>query len=299
MTTLAKLHPLIETTLPPSVTFDSGEGGLPRLRVDTPTATAEIYLQGAHVTCWQPTGEEPVLWMSRSSNFAEATPIRGGVPICFPWFGVNPEGPQHGWARITDWNLISATDDGTDVRLVFRLTDSPATRASAWPHRFEARYEVVVGSQLTLSLSLSVTNLTDDEVTFEEALHTYLAVSDVRETSITGLRGLLFSDLTETGFQPDAPLELTGPMTRNLVGASGDTVMTDATRQLRITRSSAANTIVWNPWDAQAATMPDFGDDEWTDMICVETANVGASWVRLPAGETHTLVTTYEVGPLS
>ena len=205
MSTLAEQHPLIETTLPRSVTLDAGEGGLSRLRVDGPTGTAEIYLQGAHVTRWQPTGHEPVLWMSAASNFAEVTPIRGGVPVCFPWFGVNPAGPQHGWARISEWTLLSAADDGTDVRLVFRLTDSDETRASAWKHRFEARYEVVVGARL--QLSLSVTNLSDDDITFEEALHTYFALSDVRNTSITGLRGLTFSDLNEAGFQGDDQAE--------------------------------------------------------------------------------------------
>ncbi|MCP2032103.1 D-hexose-6-phosphate mutarotase [Okibacterium sp. HSC-33S16] len=296
MTTLADTHPLIDTALPDSVNLETGESGLPRLVVDGPTGSAEIYLQGAHVTRWQPTGAKPVLWMSAASNFAEATPIRGGVPICFPWFGAHPAGPQHGWARITDWTLESATDDGTDVRLVFRLTDSADTRASAWPHRFEAHYEVVVGARLRLSLS--VTNLEDSEITFEESLHTYFAVSDVRDAAVSGLGGLTYCDLTETGFQSTEPLRLTGPMTRTISGASGETVMTDATRQVRISRSNAVDTVVWNPWSEQAASMPDFGDDEWTDMICVETANVGSSWVQLPAGETHTLVTTYEVNSL-
>ncbi|MFU8945347.1 D-hexose-6-phosphate mutarotase [Mycetocola zhadangensis] len=296
MTTLAERHPLIETTLPSTVTLSTGEGGLPRLLVDSPSATAEIYLQGAHVTRWQPGRQAPVLWVSAESNFAPAMPIRGGVPICFPWFGVNSAGPQHGWARIRDWTLISATDDGTDVRLAFALSDSPETRESAWPHRFDARYEVVVGTRLTLSLS--VINTSDSEFTYEEALHTYFAVADVRKMSITGFRGLTYSDLGETGFQSEEPLRLTGPMTRNVTGATGETVMTGPFRQLRLTRSNAANTIVWNPWAEQAATMPDFGDDEWTEMICVETANVGASWVRLEPGETHTLATTYEVGLL-
>jgi D-hexose-6-phosphate mutarotase len=296
MTTLADRHPLIKTPLPDAVTREDGGGGLPRLRVEGTTGSAEIYLQGAHVTHWQPTGSEPVLWMSAASTFAPATPIRGGVPICFPWFGKHPVGPQHGWARTSDWTLLSATDDGTDVRLTFGLSDSAETRASAWPHRFDARFEVVVGARL--QLSLAVTNREDSEITFEESLHTYFAVSDVRDVAISGLGGLTYCDLEETGFQSTDPLRLTGPMTRTLSGASGETVMTDATRQVRISRANAVDTVVWNPWSAQAASMPDFGDDEWTQMICVETANVGSSWVQLPAGETHTLVTTYGVEPL-
>jgi len=132
------------TSLPASVRLDpNGYGGLPVVRVDGAGARADIYLHGATVTDWTPRGGEPVLWVSSASRFTSERPIRGGVPICFPWFGPaagHPELPSHGFARLSDWSLVGAHDDGGDVTLRLRLSDRDATGASAWPHRFEAIY---------------------------------------------------------------------------------------------------------------------------------------------------------------
>lgn len=295
MTAPGHQHPLIETSLPGSITFDAGEGGLPRLRVAGPDASAEIYLQGAQITSWQPNGQEPVLWLSGESNFEPGSPIRGGVPICFPWFGPHPEAKQHGWARTTEWTVTEASDDGADVRLVFTLRDSPETRASVWPHAFEARLEVVVGARLRLTLS--VTNRSDAQITYTDALHTYFAVSDIRDVTIAGLDGLRYTDPGHEGML-SGDLRLSGPMTRFFDGAPETTVLADAVRQVRITQSGASNIIVWNPWIDQSSSMADFGDDEWRDMICVETGNIRTRQVSLAPGESHDLVTTFDVRPL-
>ena len=283
--------------LPDSVTVRDGEGGLPTLFISSAAGDAEVYLQGAHVASWVPRGQRPVLWMSAESRFAPATPIRGGIPICFPWFGLHPEGAQHGFARTADWTLADAVDDGTAVRLTFVLRHSESTAESPWPHAFEARYEVTVGT--SLELRLSVTNLAGVEVSFEEALHTYFAVSDVRSVEITGLEGLSYTDSSGAGVHGDAPLRIDAAITRNIVGASTAVVADPGLgRAIRVDRSNAANTVVWNPWSTQAATIPDFGDTEWPTMVCVETANVGDSRVRLAPGSTHEFVTRISVEPL-
>jgi glucose-6-phosphate 1-epimerase len=295
MTTFPERHPLIATDLPDSVTVVPGRGGLPMLRVNGAAGVAEIYLQGAHVTSWHPHGQAPVLWMSESSRYAPGTPFRGGIPLCFPWFGVNPAGPQHGLARITDWILAAASEDGDAVVLTFVLADDSGARFSSWPHAFEARYEVRVGA--ALDISLSVTNSSADPIEYEEALHTYFAVSDVRAVAIGGLGRLPYTDATGSGVEDDAPLRLSAAITRTYSGATDPTVLSDpgCGRSIEVDRTNAASTIVWNPWSGQAATMPDFGDDEWPDMVCVETGNTGEARIRLEPGGTSTFTTSIRV----
>jgi glucose-6-phosphate 1-epimerase len=292
ITSLAVLQPSVDIDMPDSVWLEVGDGGLTRIQVRCATGEAEIYLQGAHVKSWQPVGQQPVLWMSRKSRFEQGAPIRGGVPLCFPWFGVHPEGPQHGWARIMDWTLERVVDDGETVTLTLSLSDSPESRASAWPHAFDARFTVTVGA--TLGLRLVVTNRSNAEVDFEESFHTYFAVSDVRNASISGLAGLPWVDATGAGEQDGAPLRVAGPVTRVYTGATGGSNIADAGlgRTIVVRGENAANVVVWNPWSDQARSMPDFGDDEWAGMVCVETANLGESRVRLAAGATHSFITT-------
>jgi D-hexose-6-phosphate mutarotase len=185
------------STLPPSVRTEPGEGGLPRVVVEGPAGTAEIYLHGAHVTRWRPTDQDDVLFLSAHSRFTAAAAIRGGVPICFPWFGPKadaPDAPAHGFARVSEWTLEGAEDVGDDVVVTLSLTDSEATRASAWPHPFRATLRVTVGARL--ALAFEVHNTGPDPVTFEAALHTYLAVADARTAVVRGLEGHRYLDKT-------------------------------------------------------------------------------------------------------
>lgn len=296
------------TALPASVQLVTGAGGLPCLRVATPGATAEVYLHGAHVTAWQPAGRRPVLWTSAASRYEAGAPIRGGVPICFPWFGAHPDGgdaPAHGWARTSAWDLVRAEQDASgDVTLELGLVDSDATRASAWPHRFAATYRVKVGE--TLRLELAVTNRDDVPVTLTDALHTYLAVGDVREVRVEGLEGTPYVDKAPAPGAPpharqgDEPLRFTAETDR--VYASDATVhVVDPVlgRTVTVAKAGSASTVVWNPWVAKSRAMPDFGDEEWTGTVCVEAANVGEAAVRLDPGATHRLVQSLAVAPSS
>src|SRR5688572_29593825 len=181
--------------IPNVATVDAGSGGLPRVRVTSPVAEAEIYLHGGHVTRWTPRGHKPVLFMSNESLFDPAKAIRGGVPVIFPWFGpsaTNPKAPQHGFARTTPWTLRgirTGADAATAVELGLASTD---TSRGHWPHNFDATFTVTAGK--TLDMALEVVNKSQAEFTFEEALHTYLAVGDIRQTSIDGLAGREYLD---------------------------------------------------------------------------------------------------------
>jgi D-hexose-6-phosphate mutarotase len=290
--------------LPSTVRYETGRGGLPVLRVDGAAARAEIYLHGATVTEWTPRGREPVLWVSSASRFTGDAAIRGGVPICFPWFGAragHPESPSHGFARLSQWSLVDAHDDGEDVTVRLRLTDSQATGAGAWPHRFEAVYTVVVGSRL--SLALTVTNRGEDVAVFEEALHTYLGVCDIRATQVSGLQGAAFYDqLAGPGPEPGEsdPVRFGAETDRIYLGTRAPATVRDdeAGRSVLIEKDGSETTVVWNPWIDKAQALPDFGDDEWRRMVCVEVSNIGAAAVRLGPGASHTMAAIVGLSPV-
>lgn len=331
-------QPASVPSLPASVQVDVGEGGLEFVRVTGKNASAEIYLRGAHVTSWIPTGapepgitttgptpvsdvaaepapngttpgENSVIWMSAKSEFAPGVPIRGGVPICFPWFGPNaedPSAPAHGFARLANWELLWARVEDEDVLVTFRLKDNLDTRSSPWDRQFEATYTVTVGRRL--GLSLTVNNRDRKAFTYEEALHTYLAVSDIHQTTVSGLENAPYIDKvtgvgTEAGSSPvDAagtPITFSGETDRVYLGEAPVVTVDDAAagRQLRVTGEGSGTTVVWNPWIAKAAKMADFGDDEWPSMVCVETSNVASAAVTVEPGESHTTTVHYEVLP--
>ena len=283
-----------DVALPGSVSTVDGEGGLPLLRVQAPGGTAEIHLHGAQVTAWAPAGRAPVIWMSGRSVFAPGKAIRGGVPICFPWFGPGRTGdltPAHGFARLADWTLAGAREEGDAVVVSLRLNDTDVAGlpgAQRWPHRFEATYEITVGAEL--GLALTVRNTGPESVSFEEALHTYLSVGDIHDVQVDGLGGATYVDKMADGalVEQDGPIVFTGETDR-VYRSTSDVTVHDGDRTLVVAATGSANTVVWNPWVAKAAAMADFGDDEWPTMVCVETANVADDAVVLAPGASHTM----------
>ena len=284
--------PSSDQTLPDGVRVTT-RGGLPVVQVDVPACAGEVYLHGAHVTSWRPLGTE-VLWVSEAAVFGPGKAIRGGVPICFPWFAGGQDGtaaPAHGFARTTEWGLVGATTDGRWVEVILALADSPATR-ELWPHSFACDYRVRMGEN-ELALLLSVTNTGDEPFTFEEALHAYFGVSDIRTTQVDGLAGASYLDMVpgvDRGPHVlDGPITFSGEVDRTFQGTGATAVIRDAGRAVTIARDGSNSAIVWNPWIDKAAAMGDFGDDEWTGMVCVETANAKADAVTLEPGAEHTM----------
>ena len=285
--------PFDVSSLPASVRFGPGTGGLPRLTIDSRLATAEIYLHGAHLTRWQPRhAAQPVLWLSDYSLFEAAKPIRGGVPICFPWFGPHPTqsgAPAHGFVRLADWTVetVSETADGS-VSVALRLTGHKLS--PAWPFRFRATMRVSVGA--ALSMELEVENRDESMFAFEEALHTYFSVADVSGIQIRGLEETAFIDkvgLVTQRQQGPEPIRFAGETDRVYLDTAATCTIEDPglSRRITIAKKDSRSTVVWNPWVAKALAMPDFGDDEWPRMVCVESANVGGAAIQLPPGEEH------------
>jgi glucose-6-phosphate 1-epimerase len=231
--------------------------------------------------------------VSHRSPFAADKPIRGGVPLIFPWFGSradHPESPAHGFARTAEWQVESLSEDGDGVvTAAFRLTADARTR-TLWPYDFSLGYRVAIGR--TLTLTLEVENTSSEPFTFEDALHTYFAVADVRQTATSGLENAEYIDKTDAFLrkkQGPEPLRLTRETDRVFENTRQTCVLDDPGLHRRITveKSGSQTTVVWNPWSAKAAAMTDFGDDDWPRMLCIETANTGANAITLAPGKTH------------
>jgi glucose-6-phosphate 1-epimerase len=278
----------------PGLHFEAGQVGLTKAVVATPVTSGEIYLQGAHVTAWQPAGHEPVLWMSRSSLFRAGKPIRGGVPICFPWFGPHgsdPSAPAHGFARTTMWEVVEAkpTTEG-GISLTLRTLIDP----------FSVLFIVEFGSVLRMTLTTELSSGISTSHRFEDALHTYFSVSDVRTISITGLEQAQYIDKVDGAQEKPATgaaIEFAGETDRVYLKTDSECHLHDPgrNRTISVTKSGSQSTVVWNPWIAKSARMPDFGDHEWPEMVCIETANVGINAIELAPNTSHSTIVEIQV----
>jgi glucose-6-phosphate 1-epimerase len=290
--------------IPGVLAFDLHEG-LIRAQVTTPACTATLYLHGAHLTHWQPAGQRPVLFLSGHSDFAPGKAIRGGIPICFPWFGPRTlpitgnttEGPSHGFARTQTWELAFAALAGDELHLTVTLGPSEQTRALGF-EGFRAVYELTLGAELTLKLT--VANTGDAPLVFEEALHTYLAVSDATAVTIHGLESAPYLDKTD-GMKPKVmpaePFRFTGVTDRTLNGTSATCVLEDPgyARTIAIAKSGSNTTVVWNPFAEVAAKLADLTPGSWQRFCCIETANAGTDAITLAPTQTHTLQATIAI----
>ncbi len=275
-------------------------GSLPRLLVKHPNAEAEIYLQGAHLTHWQPAGHEPVLFVSSRSPFAPAKPIRGGVPICFPWFAnhaTDPTKPAHGFARVRDWNLVESSKSADHAYIHLRLTSDLRTKAF-WPFDFRADFKLTIGR--TLEMKYIITNTDTKPFRYEEALHTYYRVSDVRNVTVSGLKGVTYLDkpngMKRVVEEPEA-IAFAGETDRVYINTPHTCVIHDPgmKRKITVEKSGSASTVIWNPFDKRAVNMPDLGEENWQPFVCVETANCFDNAITLGVGETHEIVSRISV----
>jgi glucose-6-phosphate 1-epimerase len=274
--------------------------GLPAVRVTSDAASGLVYLQGAHVAAWQPQGAEPVIYMSEQALYAPGKALRGGVPICFPWFGAHAEQksfPAHGFARTRDFTYRGARLDASGRTELELELESDAGTLALFPHAFRARLRVAFGS--TLGLELEVSNTGTQPFAFEEALHSYFAVADVTRAAVLGLQGSTYADKVRdmaTFTETEAQLRFTGETDRVYESEAACTIADPAgKRSLVVEKSNSATTVVWNPWAEKAAQMSDLGARAWPHLLCVESANVGKSKITLGPGASHLLRVTVQV----
>jgi glucose-6-phosphate 1-epimerase len=272
------------------------------IQVRTDFSVATIALQGAHVMNWQPNGEMSVIWLSPQAKYAQGKSIRGGVPLCWPWFGphpANPAFPGHGFARIIPWSLLNATQlpDGR-VSLEFEPVLEAGERVQ-WPHATTVRYGVTVGQALDVDLTTS--NTGDSTCQLGQALHTYFEVGDIRETRIKGLAGCTYIDKVAGGTRQEqvGAVTFTGETDRIYLDTAGCCIIEDPVlkRNILVTSSGSRSTVVWTPWQEKAAKMGDFGPDGYLRMVCLETANAADDVIMLAPGATHRMAAQYRIVP--
>ncbi len=282
--------------------FVEGKGGFPLIEINNAKASAAISLYSAQVLSFQPKTEaQDIMFLSDKAYYATGKATKGGIPICWPWFGPDPETlgrPAHGFVRNRMWNMVRSltTSDG-DTQITLGLSDTPETQ-SIWPQTFELNLVVTVGESLTVELITR--NRGEAPFTVTQALHTYFKVSDINQVQVLGLDGVNYLDKTDGG----AEKTQAGPVT---IAQEVDRVYTNVTapelaivdpifdRRICITAQRSKTAIVWNPWVDITAGMADLDDTDYQRFICVETANAANDIVTIAPGTEASLVATYRV----
>ncbi len=277
--------------IPGRVSVLEGNGGLPKLEVTTDASSAEVYLHGAHVTDFKKRGEPSLLFTSQCSRFEAGQPIRGGIPIIFPWFGARDGEGAHGFARNVSWLLHEATSTpagGVSLRFAF-----PGARQNAlWPS-FSAYSTVTVTDRLTLELILTNT-APGQNLTLENCLHTYFTVGDISAVSVHGLKGVTYLDKVD-GFAPKTEsnddIRVSSEVDRVYVNTPDAVEIRDPSlgRKILVEKSGSSSTVVWNPWIAKSQQLSDFGNEEYLRMVCVESGNVASDKLTLAPGQSTVL----------
>lgn len=294
-------------TLPDGITLGELAPGYPALLIRTPACTATLALHGAHLTHWQPAHTpQPVLYTSPTAVYREGKAIRGGVPICWPWFNAHPTAPQqhpsHGVARNRFWELTHAETRGSDLHLTLALPPSAEIRAHfPPPHQVAAQF--TLGE--SCHIELVTTNLSPENILVGGALHTYLAVAAIEEISLTGLQNTPYLDTTCTPegerIQGENELRISQETDRIYTGTANRTILHDEgyRRSVWVDKAGSLTTVVWNPWQEKATALADLPDPAYRDFLCIEACNARQDARIIPPGGSHSLATHLHVHPHS
>ncbi len=279
-----------------------GDGELARVDITSPLARGEMYLHGAHVTSWRPAGSEEVLFLSTKSRWEEGQAIRGGIPICFPWFrgkADDPHAPAHGFVRTRSWQLGSIVETKAGVTVSMSIESDEQTRQWS-PAEFRLEHRVTFGSELALELVCTNTGRTP--LRFEEALHTYNRVADIHNARLQGLDGTSFLDNTDANKEKMQLGDVTiASQTDNaFINTQNAVDLLDPkmSRRIRLQKANSSTTVVWNPWQEGASRLRDLREGEWTQFLCVEASNIIVGAVTLGPGQVHTMSAVLSVARL-
>lgn len=276
-----------------------GNSGLARVQITSAFGGGEMYLHGAHVTSWKPAGNEEVLFVSTKSRWEEGQAIRGGIPICFPWFrgkSDDPHAPAHGFVRTKTWQLESISEDASGVTVAM-FTQSDEHTRKWWPGEFRLVHRVTFGSELRLELVCRNTGTTPFR--FEEALHTYNRIANIQDARVQGLDGVSYLDNTESNEEKTQRGDvLIASLTDNAycnTQIEVDLLDADKKRRIRLRKENSLSTVVWNPWSEGAARLQDLGDGEWRQFLCVEASNILDAAIHLAPGQEHRMTAVLTV----
>ncbi len=285
--------------------FKTGKGGMIVIEIQNNQASAIISLQGAQLLSWIPKGEEDVIWLSEDASFAPGKSIRGGVPICWPWFGAhgsttkeaNPDYPAHGFARTTNWEVICTEDLDSDRTRITFITLPQAENVQMWPAETSVQFQLTIGKKLEIELITH--NNGSEPITIGQALHTYFNVGDVSNVLLHGLDNTDYLDKLED-FRlkvQHGPVTINEEVDRIYLDTTTECVIEDKTlnRNIIINKCGSHSTVVWNPWQETAAKMGDLGEEGFKKMLCVESCNAAEDVVTIEPAKAHHLWVQYEV----
>ncbi len=276
-----------------AVRFDERLGGcVAGLRVADHTAV--VALQGAQVLSFVPSGLGEALWLSPVARLGSGKAVRGGIPVCWPWFGPHPHEaskPAHGFVRARNWSVVEVAGDGDEARIVLAFEDFDERLEALWPHKAALQLEVSLGE--TLRVALTTRNTGVAPFLFTQALHTYLRVADITDVRVEGLEGSPYIDQLRAGrvCKSSRPIVIDGEVDRIYQDTADRVRVHDGEkgRVIEIAKTGSRSTVVWNPWIEKSARLGDMGEDGYRRMVCVETANAGRDAVTLDPGAYHTL----------
>ncbi len=273
------------------ITHKQFDNGFKYIEIENNQAEAKIALQGAHLFHYKVKDKPSLLWLSQAAYFEEGKSIRGGIPVCFPWFGKNkddPSLPQHGFARTQIWTVVleEETDEGTThIRLQLKPN---AHTLSQWAYLFDVILDITIGHEL--SIALSVTNIDTKPFEISTALHTYFSVSDIDNVSIKGLENRAYYDALEekTSIQ-DGDILIQEEVDRIYVNPSETITLLDGDAKINLEQEGSNSLVVWNPWIEKSKQMADMTEDGYKTMICLETSNAREDARVLQPNELHVL----------
>ena len=277
------------------------EHGFTYAEINNSRAHATISTYSGQVLSYRPKNQQhDLLFVSDKAYYENGKAIKGGIPVCWPWFGADPDDkgrPAHGFVRNRQWAVSSSESlaDGS-TKVVMSLVDTDETR-KIWPHPFRLDIEITVGD--SLKVALVTHNSSDKSVTISQALHTYFHVGDISKARVLGLAGTEYIDKVDDSARKtqSGPVIIDGEVDRIYTGVTGELVIDDTSlgRKIRITSSGCSTAVVWNPWIEIAASMGDLDDNDYRKMICVETANAGPETIEIIAGGEYRLAAEYTI----
>jgi len=287
--------------VPNQVKVIEGKGGFPVVEVTNEKATAKISVYSGHVMSFKPVGEpEDLLFLSDKAYYEVGKAMKGGIPICWPWFGPDPEGKgraSHGFVRNRMWTLLSA-DAIAPGETKVRLGMSPSKETlEIWPYQFELVIEIIIGAQL--SITLTTQNTGDTPFSITQALHTYFATGDISQVSVQGFENARFVDKADGGAEKTqtGDITITEETDRIYTDVKPEIVIDDGAmgRRIRITSTGSSTAIVWNPWKEISVKMADLGDQDYQRFICVETANAEDEVIEVAPGTDYKIQAVYAI----
>ncbi|GLS91642.1 D-hexose-6-phosphate mutarotase [Psychromonas marina] len=283
-------------TVSPSISLQTDSNGFEFLIIEHDKLSAALTLHGGHLIHFQKTGQQPIIWLSKSAIFDKNKAIRGGVPICWPWFG--PAGPElgeglpaHGFARTSKWALDNVQESVEGVIIDLKLNSNNET-LKLWPYEFELTLQITLNEQLKLELITE--NKSDLPLTYRSALHTYLNISAPEAIHLSGLNKQFYNSLNnkclETG---DTTLLIDQAIDSIYKKANTEIMLKDQQFQQTLTIVNTGNDseVVWSPWVEGAAAFADMPDNGYQTMLCIESAITQGDGQQVKAGEKHSLTT--------